>query len=233
MSGLCVSASGILNAIQRNDITANNVANSRTTGFRAQRADNVEAPGGGVRIGSTTRSDEPGSFQVTNRELDLAASEGFFRVQTAGGQAAFTRDGSFGLNADGQVVTSDGALLNPPITVPGNATSVTVSRDGQVFAQVPGELQPQQVGQIDVFTFANPGGLEAIGGNLFAPTANSGGAQNARQGAGIVQGVLEGSNVSLVREITDQIVNTNAARANADVFRTQSDTLGELLNITG
>ena len=113
--GLHISASGILNALRRQDITANNVANARSTGFRASRADSSEAPGGGVRLGGVTRGLSPGALESTGRPLDVATTEEYFRVETPDGRTAFTRDGSFGLNADGEVVTSDGARLSPPV----------------------------------------------------------------------------------------------------------------------
>jgi flagellar basal-body rod protein FlgG len=229
--GLHISASGIANAIRRNDITANNIANLRTPGFQSSRADNVDSAGGGVTIGGVSRDTASGGLQVTGRDLDVATSDGFFRVRQPNGDVAFTRDGSFGLNADGEVVTSDGARLDPPVRVPANATSVTVGRDGTVFATVPGELQPQRAGQIEVFEFANASGLEAIGGNLFVPTAASGEGQVLAASGGVIPGAIAQSNVNVAEQAVNTILDTNALRANVNAFRAQDEMLGELLNI--
>lgn len=232
MSGLFISASGIINAVRRNDITANNVANLRTTGFRAARAHSVEQQHGGVQIGSVSHDNTPGAFEATGSPLDLAAQTGFFRVEQPDGSIAFTRDGHFGLNANGEVVTANGARLVPPIAAPPNASSVTVTTDGAVFASVPPSLAPQQIGQIEVVQFANPDGLEGIGGNLFRQTSASGLPVPVTQPAPIQPGALSGSNVDLATEQVNMILDRHALQANVNAFRVQDDVLGELLNIT-
>lgn len=229
--GLQISASGILNALTRQRITANNVANLGTSGFRAARANSVETAGGGVRVGDISHDNTTGAVQFTGRPTDFAVADGFFRVELADGTTAFTRDGRFGINADGEVVTADGARLSPAIQVPPNATSVTVTRTGTVFATTPDDVTPQRVGQIEVFSFANPDGLEAAGGNLFRATAASGAATPAVQNVAIEQGALNASNVSLATEQTNLLIDTRAAQANINAFRAQADVLGELLNI--
>ncbi len=228
--GLQISASGILNAIQRQRVAANNIANLRTPGFRAGRADSTETAGGGVRLGGVTQNNAPGAIEFTGRATDFAVADGFFRVELEDGSFAFTRDGSFGLNANGEVVAANGARLSPPIQVPANASSVTVSRTGAVFATVPGALQPQQAGQIAVFDFANAGGLEALGENLFRAAAASGPAQPAATAA-LEQGHLNGSNVNLAAEQANLLLDTRAAQANLGAFRVQEETLGDLLDI--
>lgn len=231
--GLYISASGILTAQRRNDITAHNVANMRTTGFRASRANSVETATGGVTLGAATRDPAPGGIELTGRPLDVAAADGFFQVTLPDGRTAFTRDGRFGLNANGEVVTSDGARLDPPIQAPANTTSVTVARDGTVLATVPGQNTPQIIGQIQVAQFPNPQGLESLGGNLFAATAASGAPQPAVRPMPVLPGALEMSNVDLTTQTVNQILDRNMLEANVNAFRAQADLLGELLNLNG
>lgn len=210
--GLHISATGIANALRRQRITANNVANISTTGYRA-----AETGGQGPLV-------------PTGRPLDVASGAGFFQVELADGTTAYTRDGSFGLNAEGEVVTADGARLVPPIQAPPNATSVTVGRDGQVYATTPGDLDPRAIGRIEVFTFPNAQGLQSAGGNLFTATPASGAALPVE--APVQSGMLEGSNVDLAREQVNTALNINQVRANANAFRAQADMLGELLDLT-
>lgn len=228
MSGLFISATGILNAIRRQDVTANNIANSATTGFRASRVDSVDLPSGGASTGAIRRDPSAGSFVPTGVPSDLSSARGFFQVRRPDGTLAFTLDGRFSLNADGDIVTSDGSRLEPPIQAPPGAT-ITVSRDGTVFATAPGAAQPEAIGQIQVVQFANPDGLESLGGNLFAVTANSGDPV-AVPAPGIESGALQGSNVNLANELVNTIVNRNTFQANAAAFRAQSDIVGELFD---
>lgn len=230
--GLQISASGILTAIRRNDITANNVANVRTPGFRASRADNVETLGGGVRIGATGSSATQGSLSATGEALDLFAGDAFFRVRTADGSIAYTRSGNFGIDANGNIATRDGATIDPPIQVPANATSVTVGSDGVVFATTPESIEPRAIGQIEVYTFSNPDGLSAIGGNRFSATAASGSPIASSEEKSFVSGLLQQSNVSLATEFTNATLDVAAVRANANAFRAQNEVLGELLDIS-
>lgn len=231
--GLYISAAGILNAQQRINVTAHNVANLSTSGYRAQRALSSETRGGGVRVTSVDRDDSPGPLQFTGQPLDVAASNGFFRVRRPDGTLAYTRDGHFGLNAQGQVVTSDGALLEPAIQVPAGATGVSVSGDGAVYANLPGAGGPQQVGRIEVYGFTNPDGLHAIGGNLFQETAASGQPVSATGQASFEAGMVQGSNVNLVSEHVSRAVDRNAFEANIGAFRAQGEMLGELLDLIG
>lgn len=230
--GLYISASGILNAAQRQRVAANNIANLRTPGYRAARPHSSATASGGVRMDAVTRDNASGPVEWTGRPLDLAAGDAFFQVELPDGTLAYTRDGHFGRNADGKVVTSSGARLMPPVQVPPDAASVTVSSDGTVYALRPGDMQPQQAGRIAVFRFANTDGLEARGGNLFVPTAASGPAQAAAPETGITPGAVEGSDVNMVREQVAGTLNTRTAQANINAFRAQDDELGELLDLT-
>ncbi len=229
MSGLFISAAGILNAQLRQNVTANNIANSQTTGYRASRVDSVETQGGGVQAGSITRSDAQGPLAFSNRSLDVASVNAYFRVRLPDGTTGFTRDGSFRLNGEDQVVTAGGATLDPPIAVPDEATSVRVASNGTVYADVPGQA-PEPVGQLQVFGFPNPGGLEAIGGNLYTQTPASGEALPAADNA-VVPGALQGSNTDLTTEAVNTTLNKRAFEANVNAFRAQDDILGDLLNL--
>lgn len=229
MDGLFISASGIAAAQQRHSITANNVANLRTPGYREARGELVNRANGGVELRSTAQNNARGPLESTGRSLDVAA-DGFFQLRDGNGNAVYTRDGSFGLNANGEVVNASGLSLDPPVTVPPNATSVTVGRDGTVFATVPGATQPQIAGQIEVVNFPNPGGLQAEGGNVYRATSASG-QPSPVQRPDVQSGFLEQSNVNLVDQQVNQLLDRNLLQANANAFRAQSDLIGELLDI--
>lgn len=229
--GLYISASGILNALQRNDIRANNVANLQTPGYRAQQPTSSESPAGGAYVSSVSSSTASGYIEVTGNPLDLAAQDGFFRVNLPDGSQAYTRDGHFGLNAQGQVVTADGAPIDPLIAVAPGSTNVRASAGGVVSAVPPGGAGPEVAGQLEVFTFPNAGGLEAAGGGLFRATAASGEAQAVGGTPNIVSGALQGSNVDLATEQVNSILDRQALQSNLNVFRTQDEVLGDLLNI--
>lgn len=229
MGGLFISASGVLNALRRSEITANNVANLRTTGFRAARAESVESAGGGVELGAVSRGGGSGPVEVTGRPLDVTSGDGFFRVRRGDGSLAFTRDGHFGLNANGEIVTAGGARLDPPLTAPPNATSVSVSADGRVFASAGTGEEPQLLGRIEVFIFPNMEGLEAVGGNLYRQSTASG--EAFRVTGELMPGAVQGSNVNLAAEQVNSVLNRHAFQANLNAFRAQSDMLGELLNL--
>ena len=231
--GLYISASGILNSIQRNDVHANNVANARTPGYRAARPNSTSTRTGGVRFSDVSRSTAQGPIEVTGRPLDAASGPGFFRVVQSDGSVAFTRDGSFGLNAQGEVVTSNGVRLDPAVLVPANATHVSVARNGTVYATTPDGVMHES-GQLRVYRFANPDGLQALGGNLFAQTPASGEAVAVEpQNATHYSGALQGSNVNLTLEMIGQVLEARATAANADAFRAQGDMLGELFDLAG
>ena len=248
---LYTAASG-MSAQQANlDTVANNLANSATAGFRQRRLQfedmiyqNLVTPGSaattstvsaGLQIGLGTKASSSeviqtqGDFNQTGNTLDLAIQGGgFFQVQLPNGTIAYTRNGSFNLNANGQVVTSDGNLLQPNLTVPSNALNVTISQYGVVSATLPGQTAAAQLGQIQLANFANPGGLNSLGASLFQPTTASGNAitdvPGGNSGVGTLQqGYLENSNVDVVSEFVEMIVAQRAYESNSKVVHVADD----------
>ena len=255
------SAASGMNAEQLNvDNIANNIANANTTGFKSRRAQfqdllyqSMIQPGAaagqqstvptGLQLGLGTRaaSNEvifsQGDFSQTNNPLDLVIQgQGFFQIRRATGDLAYTRSGNFHLNRDGQVVTIDGDLLDPPITIPQNALSVTIASDGTVSYSQSGQSASQQAGQIQLATFSNPSGLNSIGRNLFLPTDASGdpvvGLPGGQEGIGqLLQGYVEQSNVSVVNEFINLIVSQRAYEANSKVVKAADDMYQQVNNL--
>src|SRR6202023_2339988 len=241
------SAASGMNAEQLNvDNIANNIANANTTGFKTRRAQfqdllyqSMIQPGAaagqqstiptGLQLGLGTRAASSeiiftqGDFVQTNNPLDaVIQGNGFFQIRRASGDLAYSKAGSFHLNRDGQVVTGNGDLLEPPVTLPQDAQSVTIATDGTVSYPKPGQSSAQQAGQIQLANFANPSGLNNIGNNLFLPTDASGdpqvGAPGGQEGMGtLLQGFVEQSNVSVVQEFINLIVSQRAYEANSKV----------------
>ena len=230
------------------DNIANNLANASTAGFRKRRLQfqdliyqNLVMPGAAatqqttysaglqVGLGSRPAASEmiqtQGDLTSTGNPLDLAIQgEGFFQVQLPNGDLAYTRSGEFHLDSQGEVVTADGNLLQPSITIPSNATSVTIGTDGTVSVTLPGQQQAQQVGTIQLAMFANPGGLNSVGQNLFLPTTASGdailGTPGGSEGLGTIQqGSLEQSNVDVVDEFVQMILAQRAYESNSKVVQ--------------
>jgi len=257
---LYTAASG-MSAQQLNlDTIANNLANSSTAGFRQTRLQfqdmlyqNMVTPGAaqstqtvsaGLQIGLGTKSSATevimtqGDLNQTNNPLDLAIEgTGFFPVQLPDGTTAYTRAGSFHLNNQGTIVTAAGDPLQPAITIPPNALAVTITKYGQVNATLPGQQNPQQLGQIQLSTFANPGGLEATGGNLFRATLSSGdpvtGNAGGTEGLGqLQQGYLEGSNVDVVSEFVQMVLAQRAYESNSKVIKAADDMYQQVNNLT-
>ncbi|MDE3137487.1 MAG: flagellar basal-body rod protein FlgG [Acidobacteriota bacterium] len=254
---LYTAASG-MQAQQLNlDNIANNLANANTTGFRQRRLQfqdllyqNLVMPGAaatqqttipsGLQIGLGTRtaSDEviqsQGDFTNTGNPLDMAIQgEGFFQVRLPNGTIAYTRAGALHLDAQGNLVTADGNPLEPSITLPPDALSVTVGSDGTVSVTEPGQTQAQQVGQIQLAMFPNPGGLNSVGGSLFLATTASGdpivGAPGGSEGLGTIQqGMLEGSNVNVVDEFVNMILAQRSYEANSKVVQAADQMLQDL-----
>jgi flagellar basal-body rod protein FlgG len=250
-----------MNAEQLNvDNIANNLANANTTGFKSRRAQfqdllyqSMIQPGAaagqqstvptGLQLGLGTRaaSNEiifsQGDFSQTNNPLDLVIQgQGFFQIRRATGDLAYTRSGNFHLNRDGQVVTIDGDLLDPPITIPQNALSVTIASDGTVSYSQSGQSASQQAGQIQLATFSNPSGLNSIGRNLFQPTDASGdpvvGLPGGQEGLGqLLQGYVEQSNVSVVNEFINLIVSQRAYEANSKVVKAADEMYQQANNL--
>ncbi len=253
---LYTAASG-MSAQQANlDTVANNLANSATTGFRQRRLQfqdmiyqNLITPGSaqsqstvsaGLQIGLGTRTAASevimtqGDFNQTSNPLDLAIQgAGFFQVQQPDGTIAFTRDGSFHLNNQGTLVTATGDMLLPNLTIPSNATAVTISQYGVVSATIPGQTNAAQLGTMQLATFANPGGLSSIGSNLFQQTQSSGNAitdlPGGTSGMGTLQqGYLENSNVDVVGEFVQMILAQRAYESNSKVVHVADDMYSQI-----
>jgi flagellar basal-body rod protein FlgG len=245
---LNTAATGMIAQQLNLDNIANNLANASTAGFRKRRLQfqdllyqNLITPGAastqqttfstGLQIGLGAQSSASemvqtqGDLDQTGNQLDLAIQgNGFFQIQLPTGELAYTRSGGFQEDAQGNVVTSNGYPLQPAIAIPANATSITIGTDGTVSVQIPGQAQAQQVGQIQLAMFANPGGLESTGQNLFTPTTASGdailGAPGGAAGSGTIQqGALEESNVNVVEEFIDMIMAQRSYESNSKVVQ--------------
>ncbi|MFN3827065.1 MAG: flagellar basal-body rod protein FlgG [Micavibrio sp.] len=254
MRSLDIGATG-MHAQQTNvDVISNNIANMTTSGHKRQRVDfkdliyqNIQRPGAqssdvgtiapsglqlglGVRVNSVYRIHEQGPIQMTENPLDLAIlGDGFFQIQRPDGEIAYTRSGVFQVNGDGEIVTTQGYLLEPNITVPDDTISVTINLSGEVLAQIDGQVNMVNLGQIQTANFVNPAGLEAVGDNLFLETEASGAPQigtpdNENFGA-IRQGALENSNVNVVEEITQLITAQRAYEMNSKVIQASDEML--------
>jgi flagellar basal-body rod protein FlgG len=238
------------------DTVANNLANSATTGFRQRRLQfedmiyqNLITPGSaqsqstvsaGLQIGLGTRSAASevimtqGDFNLTSNPFDLAIQgAGFFQVSRPDGSLAYTRDGSFHQNNQGTLMTKDGDLMIPNLTIPSNATEITISQYGVVTAKIPGQTVGAQLGTVQLATFANPGGLDSIGGNLFQQTASSGNAitdlPGGNTGMGTLQqNYLENSNVDVVAEFVQMIVAQRAYESNSKVVHVADDMYSQI-----
>jgi flagellar basal-body rod protein FlgG len=246
MRALYAAATGMAAQELNVQVISNNIANLRTTGYKRQQAhfqdllyQNLRragtatsdqgnqlpaglALGSGVKTTSTARVMSQGTLSSTEKTYDVAVrGEGFFQITMPDGRTAYTRDGSFDLDSQGQIVTRDGYLMNPNITVPNNATSVTISASGIVQATVPGQTAPQNLGQIQMARFVNKVGLESIGDNLFTETQASGPAITGNpdtDGFGTLQqSYLEEANVNAVTEISSLIAAQRAYEMNSKV----------------
>jgi len=192
--------------------------------------------GTGVKAGSVYRVTEQGALTQTGNSYDLAISgRGYFKVNLPSGDDAYTRAGNFSINAQGQIVTEDGYTVSPGITVPAEATAVKIDGVGQVQALVPGAAAPQIVGQLELATFVNPTGLEAMGDNLFRETAASGtptiGAPGSTGFGQIQQGFVEASNVNAVTEISNLIIAQRAYEMNSKVISAADDMMSTTAQI--
>jgi flagellar basal-body rod protein FlgG len=248
------------------DVIANNLANANTNGFKASRANfqdllylekaqpgvenanGDERPTGlyvglGTKLSGTQLDFTEGPAEATDRPYDLyIAGDGFFQVQVEddlGEGFAYTRAGNFTKNSEGDLVLANdtGRRLDPPITIPEDADGVEVLNDGRVFVSIPGQNEPEEVGQIETALFVNPTGLKQIGENLYLPTAASGEAQlgtptEGRRGS-LIQGVLEGSNVDAVKELVSLIKTQRAFEMNSQSIQAADEvlqTVGRLRN---
>ena len=255
------SAASGMNAQQLNvDNIANNLANANTAGYKARHAQfqdlmyqNVVQPGAsagqqttvptGLQLGLGTRASSneiiftQGNFTQTDNPLDMVIQgNGFFQVLRPTGDLAYTRDRSFQLDKNGSIVDSSGDQLQPSITVPANAQSVTIAPDGTVSYLLPGQSAAQKAGQIQIAMFQNPAGLNSIGKNLYQPTDASGeptvAAPGGQEGAGsLLQGYSEQSNVSIVEEFINLIVAQRAYEANSKVVKAADEMYQQVNNL--
>jgi flagellar basal-body rod protein FlgG len=254
MRSLSIAGTGMLAQQTNVDVISNNIANMNTTAFKRQRAEfqdllyqQVSRPGAaaggadnrapsgiqigsGVKTGGVYRIAEQGAMTQTANRYDVAIDGmGYFQITMPSGETAYTRAGSFQLSDQGELVTTDGYPVAPGIVVPQGAVDVVVSKTGQVQVKMPGEAEMQNVGQIELATFINEAGLEAVGGNMFLQTAASGQPTVAVPGepgfGTVVQGFLEASNVNPVSEITALITAQRAYEMNSRVVKTADEML--------
>lgn len=260
MKALSTASTGMLAQQLNVEVISNNIANMNTTAYKRRRAEfqdllyqSIERVGAnssaqgtvvpsgvqvgvGVRTAGVYRISSQGSLELTDNPLDLAINgRGFFRVQDPAGEELYTRSGSFQLDQDGRIVTSDGFEVLPGINVPQEARDVTINQEGEVQILLDGQVNPQIVGQLDLAIFPNDAGLEALGGNMFRETQASGPATVAvpgTDGFGIVeQGFLERSNVDPVQEITSLISAQRAYELNSRVITTADEMLSAVNNL--
>ncbi|NND90213.1 MAG: flagellar basal-body rod protein FlgG [Granulosicoccus sp.] len=259
MNGALWTAKTGLDAQQtRMQVISNNLANTNTTGFKrdravfqdllyqtvrqpgAQSSQNTQLPSGlstgtGVRVVSTEKLFTQGNLSRTDDQMDLAIQgRGFFEVLTPDGTVEYTRDGSFQVDSQGQMVTATGYILQPGITVPENSTGITIGQDGTVTASVPGTATPAQLGVITLTDFINPSGLQAKGGNLYQETAASGAPLQGQAGiAGLgtlIQGSVETSNVNVVEELVSMIETQRAYEISSKAISTTDGMLQYINN---
>jgi flagellar basal-body rod protein FlgG len=258
MEALYVAKTGLEAQQTRMQVVANNLANVNTTGFKRDRAvfqdllyQNVVQVGGqtsqqtqaatglnlgtGVRIVSTDKQHSQGNVVTTNNPFDFAIQgRGFFEVLMPDGTQAYTRDGTFQLDSNGQLVTSAGYALQPSVTIPTSAQSVTVGVDGVVSAVLPGQADSVQVGTIQLTDFVNPAGLQARGENLFTQSVSSGPPQPGTPGLNglgrLSQGALETSNVNVVEELVSMIETQRGYEMNSRAIETSDQMLQHLTN---
>jgi flagellar basal-body rod protein FlgG len=257
---LYTAASG-MNAQQANmDTVANNLANVNTSGFKKSRMEfqdlvyqQITAPGSatstsneaptGLEIGlgtrpvATARDFGNGNLRSTNAPLDVAIEgKGFLQVALPSGETGYTRAGSLHLSAEGGLVTSDGFNIQPQITIPPNAVSVSISQAGIVSVQVSGQTATQEVGTLELASFQNPAGLRALGSNLYAATSASGEPTTSAPGEDgmgtLQQGFLEDSNVSVVEEMVNMILAQRAYEANSRVVKASDEMLSQVNNLS-
>ena len=253
---LWISKTGMEGQQTKLDAISNNLANVGTNGYKragvvfedlmyqnlrqsgAATSEQSQLPTGlqlglGVRAAATSRNFAQGSLNQTGNNLDMVIEgSGFFQVQLPDGTTGYSRDGAFQLDANGQLVNGAGYAIQPGITVPANARSVTVAKDGTVSITLQGQTAPQQLGQLQLASFVNPAGLEPLGGNLYAETASSGtpnaGAPGANGIGALRQGFVEGSNVNVVEELVSMIATQRAYEMNSKAIQTSDQMLQRL-----
>ncbi|UGB38769.1 flagellar basal-body rod protein FlgG [Frateuria soli] len=259
-SSLWVAKTGLDAQQTRMDVVSHNLANANTTGFKSSRASfqdlvyqNLRQPGGqtteqtvapsglmlgtGVRVVGNEKLFTQGNIEQTGNSLDLAIQgRGFLQVTMPDGSIAYTRDGSLHMDQNGQVVTANGYAVDPAITIPANAQSITIGNDGTVSITVPGQAAPQQIGTVQLADFINPAGLQPNGDNLYLETASSGTPQIGQPGLNglgtLAQGALESSNVNVVEQMVDMIETQRTYEMNSKAISAADQMLQFLTNKT-
>ncbi len=260
MRALDIAGTGMLAQQTNVEVISDNIANMSTTGFKRRRPEFQDliyqnlrrvgtnssdtgsvVPAGaqvglGVQTAAIYRISEQGNLQQTGNSLDMAVQgNGYFQVTLPSGQIAYTRDGTFGLSPAGVIVSADGYVVVPGITVPPNATSITINTSGQVQANIAGTVAPSLLGQIQLATFPNEAGLDAQGNNLLLESAASGtvvtGVPSAPGFGTVMQGFIETSNVNVVTEITNLITAQRAYEMNSKVITTSDNMFSTLTNL--
>ncbi len=259
IKALWTAATGMTAQQLNMDVISNNLANVNTAGFKKSRADfqdllyqvnrtaGTESVNGnevptGIQIGLGSKAAAVqkiftvGDLQQTENELDLAIEgSGFFRIQMPDGQDAYTRSGSFKKDSTGRLVTSDGYPVQPQITIPENATRISITDDGAVNAYLDGQTQANQIGTLELNMFSNPAGLSAIGRNLFVQTQASGAAIAGTPGqdgfGAVAQGFLEGSNVNVMEEMVSMIATQRAYEINSKAIKGADEMLQMVNNL--
>lgn len=256
---LWTAASGMQAQTSNIDVISNNLANVNTAGFKRSRADfqdllyetmrppGTSTPGGsqvptGIQVGHGTRTVATqkifiqGDFQHTENELDMAIEgDGFFQIIQSNGDIAYTRSGNFKIDSEGRIVSPDGFLLEPEVTIPTDTTAISIGTDGTVSVLQPGQAEPTEVGTIELARFVNPAGLNSMGRNLCSQTAASGDPLTGTPGEDgygtIAQGYLEMSNVSVVDEMVNMITAQRAYEINSKAIQTADDMLQAANNL--
>jgi len=256
---LWISKTGLDAQQTQMDVVANNLANVSTTGFKrsravfedllyqtlrqpgAQSSQQTQLPSGlqvgtGVKPVATERIFTQGNLQQTSNSKDVAIQgQGFFQVLMPDGTTGYTRDGSFQTDAQGQLVTSSGYVVQPAITIPANAQSITIGRDGTVSVTQPGSANAVQVGSLQLANFVNVAGLQSMGENIYVETASSGTASTSTpgaNGAGVLnQGYVETSNVNVVEELVNMIQTQRAYEINSKAIQTSDQMLQRLAQL--
>lgn len=245
---LWIAKTGLDAQQTRMSVVSNNLANVNTTGHKkgraifedliyqtirqpgAQATQDSQLPSGlmlgvGVRTVATEKLFQQGSMVLTDNSLDIAIEgRGFFQIMTPNGEMAYTRDGTFQLNSEGEIVMSNGMPLQPGFTVPEESLSIAIGEDGTVSVRLPDDPDPQELGQIQLADFINPAGLQPVGKNLFLESAASGAPQVSEPGqnglGGVVQGMLETSNVNIAEELVNMIETQRSYEANSKALAT-------------
>jgi flagellar basal-body rod protein FlgG len=259
-SSLWVAKTGLDAQQTRMDVISNNLANANTTGYKSARASfqdlvyqNLRQPGGqtteqtqapsglmlgtGVRVAGSEKLFTQGNIEQTGNSLDVAVQgRGFLQVTMPDGTIAYTRDGSLHMDQNGQIVTANGYAVDPAVSIPANAQSVTIGSDGTISVSLPGQAAMQQIGTVQLADFINPAGLQPNGDNLYLETASSGSPQIGQPGLNglgtLAQGALESSNVNVVEQMVDMIETQRTYEMNSKAVSAADSMLQFLTNKT-